>query len=420
MVYKQQLYISPATLTDLKVIVKYVNMDLPIRIMTLDDFNVVDNELNIGFALVSDCTVAIYSQGYKVKTLNITTEYYEDKHIVLTPTSDYIKSSDGTNDYYVKDTYSRQFENDLLGIVQTKADTADIPTATSDLTNDSGYITGITSSDVTTALGYTSSDTTLSNVTSIDANSAVQTALDGKVSKSGDTMTGSLVNTSDFEGSKYWMKVNGVNKGTNPTSTQYAAWEMVDNKGKDGGTWQAKRISTIEYSLDNSGTAKMMIGPYQNTANSSNAAYLTLSITSSGATSCTFPNTTCCDGRWVKWNVANFADQINLANSSNTSWSKSVSSYLPDDGRDYEILVSGNVVTGNASGNYATLEISSDICDLVKVCRAQTRTAATAQASGTVWLPVGSGRTIAVRRASSWVGEFTIDLRGYRRIGTNS
>lgn len=33
--------------------------------------------------------------------------------------------------------------------------TPTIPTATSDLTNDSGYITGITSSDVTTALGYT-------------------------------------------------------------------------------------------------------------------------------------------------------------------------------------------------------------------------------------------------------------------------
>lgn len=249
---------------------------------------------------------------------------------------------------------------------------------------------------------------------------AGSTAFDTKVNKSGDTMTGSLMNTSDFEGSKYWMKVNGVNKGTNPTSTQYAAWEMVDNKGKDGGTWQAKRISTIEYSLDNSGTARMMIGPYQNTANSSTAAYLTLSITSSGDTSCTFPNTTCCDGQWVKWNVANFADQVSLTNSSGTAWSKSVSSYLPNDGRNYEILVSGNVVTGNTNSNYATLEISSDICDLVKVCRVQARTAATAQASGVVWLPVGSGRTISVRRNSGWVGEFTIDLRGYRRIGTNS
>ena len=37
----------------------------------------------------------------------------------------------------------------------TLALTSDIPTKTSDLTNDSGFITGITSSDVTTALGYT-------------------------------------------------------------------------------------------------------------------------------------------------------------------------------------------------------------------------------------------------------------------------
>ena len=35
------------------------------------------------------------------------------------------------------------------------ADTTTIPSKTSDLTNDSGFITGITSSDVTTALGYT-------------------------------------------------------------------------------------------------------------------------------------------------------------------------------------------------------------------------------------------------------------------------
>ena len=43
-----------------------------------------------------------------------------------------------------------------------------------------GYITGITSSNVTTALGYTPSDNTLSNVSSIDSGSAVKTALDDK------------------------------------------------------------------------------------------------------------------------------------------------------------------------------------------------------------------------------------------------
>ena len=40
-----------------------------------------------------------------------------------------------------------------------------IPSATSELTNDSGYITGITSSDVTTALGYTPCQADLSNCT---------------------------------------------------------------------------------------------------------------------------------------------------------------------------------------------------------------------------------------------------------------
>ena len=136
MTYRQHLYISPATLTDLKVIIKYENTVSPIRIATLDDFNVVDNELHIGFSVLSDCTVTIYSQGYEVKTLNITSEDVEDEHIVLIPTSDYIKTSDGTNDYYVKDTYSRQFENDLLDIVMTKADSSDISNfANKDLSN---------------------------------------------------------------------------------------------------------------------------------------------------------------------------------------------------------------------------------------------------------------------------------------------
>lgn len=55
------------------------------------------------------------------------------------------------------------------------ARTSDIPTATSDLTNDSGYITGITSSDVTTALGYTPVNTDLSNLSATG-----QTVLDGQ------------------------------------------------------------------------------------------------------------------------------------------------------------------------------------------------------------------------------------------------
>lgn len=69
----------------------------------------------------------------------------------------------------VTDTYSSTSSDGMSGKAVASA-----------LSN-SGFITGITSSDVTTALNYTPADNTLSNVSSIDANSAVQTALDSKI-----------------------------------------------------------------------------------------------------------------------------------------------------------------------------------------------------------------------------------------------
>ena len=54
-------------------------------------------------------------------------------------------------------------KTEIDGFLEDKADSEDIPTATSQLTNDSGYITSITSSDVTTALGYTPYNSTNPN-----------------------------------------------------------------------------------------------------------------------------------------------------------------------------------------------------------------------------------------------------------------
>ena len=47
------------------------------------------------------------------------------------------------------------FKVNATGHITSVGTAATIPTKVSDLTNDSGYITGISSSDVTTALGYT-------------------------------------------------------------------------------------------------------------------------------------------------------------------------------------------------------------------------------------------------------------------------
>lgn len=90
-----------------------------------------------------------------------------------------------------------------------------IPTKTSDLTNDDGFITGITSSDVTTALGYTPYNSTNPNgytsntgtITGITMNGSSKGTsgvvnlgtvitshqdISGKLDKSGGTMTGQL------------------------------------------------------------------------------------------------------------------------------------------------------------------------------------------------------------------------------------
>jgi hypothetical protein len=88
----------------------------------------------------------------------------------------------------------------------------EVPTKTSDLTNDSGYITGITSSDVTTALGYTPYDSTNPNgyttntgtVTGVTAGTGLNTVSDdtgtdgGTISTSGTlylTKTGVTADT---------------------------------------------------------------------------------------------------------------------------------------------------------------------------------------------------------------------------------
>ena len=64
----------------------------------------------------------------------------------------------------------------------TGAVTVTVPTSVSELTNDSGYITGITSSDVTTALGYTppTQDTTYESKAAASGGTAVSLVTTGE------------------------------------------------------------------------------------------------------------------------------------------------------------------------------------------------------------------------------------------------
>lgn len=112
----------------------------------------------------------------------------------LTKLIQLIKSS------FIKTTDTVTTNTVTLATVATSGDYDDlinkptIPTATSDITNDSGYITGITSSDVTSALGYTPQTNITGGATTITSsnlttNRALISNGSGKVAVSAVTST---------------------------------------------------------------------------------------------------------------------------------------------------------------------------------------------------------------------------------------
>lgn len=225
--------ITPATLTELTIVIETSTF---IEIRTLADCTI--TETKITFSLETpkydNCTVKLFSTGYRPETIQPSGV---SNTVRLTPTVDYTNTSDGTNIYYVKDDYSRQFENTLFELVQTKADSGLIPTKTSDLTNDSGFITGITSSDVTTALGYTpANDSDTVHKTGNEDINGIKTFTQNNIIK----------NTYPF----IEISNSNLTKGTNPTELNYAGL-LFEDKDADGQT--ATRLGDLVLSVDSSG-----------------------------------------------------------------------------------------------------------------------------------------------------------------------
>lgn len=76
----------------------------------------------------------------------------------------------------------------------------------------------------------------------------------------------------------------GLSIGTNPSATQYKAIHWSDNTGDTGNN---HRLATVEYSCSNTGTAGLVIGPYQYIENRGNynGSLLQLSVQSNGTKS---------------------------------------------------------------------------------------------------------------------------------------
>lgn len=122
-----------------------------------------------------------------------------------------------------------------------------VPIDNSELSNGAGYITGITSGDVTTALGFT------------------------PVNKAGDTMSGTLtvegnINAKD----RLQLVMPNMKKGTNPSDTQYQS--ILFNDKTNSSTWTATRLGCIEFAALSTGDTMMSVGCYRNTSNSSTQA----------------------------------------------------------------------------------------------------------------------------------------------------
>ena len=257
-------------------------------------------------------------------------------------------------------------------------------------------------------------------------NSAGQDIIDGKVdldysnadyqpvNKAGDTMTGTL-NIRKNNPSIY-LKYSNFTKGANPSSNIY--WECrAEDSNTNPAEWYTNRVGNFVTTMFTNGTVETAMFAYQNDPNSSASAVMQTQITSAGVASCSFPNTTCVDGQFVSHSTAVVSSAISLNGSSYLTYTLD----LPNDGRNYEVILFADGDTGNTSGDTLTIKIGSDICPATIVAKNRTRASNTVALGGSITIPVSSSHKIYVSRQTNWKGNLTsMDLLAYRRIGTNA
>jgi hypothetical protein len=149
------------------------------------------------------------------------------------------------------------------------SDKPTIPTKTSDLTNDSGYITGINSSDVTTALGFTPADsTTTVNLT------GNQTVAGTK------TFTNSIVRTTSAQSAALSVahQYTTVTKGTAPTGIVDSRWRLYDKNG----TSDTNALSGVSFYYRPNGEISSSIIAFKPELNSSTKSEISITYPVTG------------------------------------------------------------------------------------------------------------------------------------------
>ena len=128
------------------------------------------------------------------------------------------------------------------------------------------------------------------------------------------------------------------------------------------------------------------------------------------------------DGQWTK-SYKELANNLNITPAQ--SFTYDLSSYLPNDGYNYAILLTCSAQTGTTSGNLFEIRVASELVDqhTCFICSAKTSGTQVAMGSGNCFIPVGTNRTIEIYNGvPSTAGTSKIiflRISGYRRIGTN-
>lgn len=124
------------------------------------------------------------------------------------------------------------------------------------------------------------------------------------------------------------------------------------------------------------------------------------------------------DGQWIYSNLT-IANDANAPTSTFDTYS--LTSYLPNDGNDYEVLFSGYGITGTGGGNYTAIALRTDFINAnCYLCGAQTSGSYGDRFYGSVILPVSTGRQVSLDYYGGNTGKYTLYARAYRRIGANS
>lgn len=237
------------------------------------------------------------------------------------------------------------------------------------------------------------------------------------VKTTGDTMTGALtfdvpLGTSGIKGANPVMiNANNIDFVTTPSSTEYLGMVQINDQNSN-------RMGRLEYGFLSDGGHSIRIVDKKNSSETEYSIF-EVGYNSNGDRYCDFPNTKCVDGQWIK---ANYTITSNTNLNGSTPLNYDLTSLIPKDGYNYEILLSGRVNGSSTTGQYGPLYVISSLMS-TSVMLTGNRQANTTNNTfgGCSIIPLGTDRKIAVTRGTSYYGTIDIlQVASYRRIGTNS